>query len=228
MKFYRMNSNTIKCLIPVQDLENHGISLDDMMERKPEAVDFLHEVVDMAADAVGFQEKDKLTSLQIAVVNQDMIVMLASDTEPSLSEAVKTVVSEAESLIGAEIKGKDTAEEIEVTAEEQKTDDFDDTVKKELHYAFSFASMRNLMQFVSFLPCMHMGESALYRERDGSYVLIVSAKGAALTDFGSLYFLASEYGRELSKSQAFISHIMEQKECIFSEQAVEKLKLNNK
>ena len=52
MKFTRINKDTVNCIITEDDLDEQGIKLEDLFERKKEAMDFLHEVVERASEEV--------------------------------------------------------------------------------------------------------------------------------------------------------------------------------
>ena len=45
MIFRRIDSKTVNCIITPQDMENHGIRLDDLFERKEQAMEFLHMIL---------------------------------------------------------------------------------------------------------------------------------------------------------------------------------------
>ena len=49
MLFKRINPKTINCIISAQDLDAHGIRLDDLFQKREEAINSLKEIVVEAA-----------------------------------------------------------------------------------------------------------------------------------------------------------------------------------
>ena len=45
MKFRIIDIKTVSCIITPEDMKAHGIKLDDIFEKKEEAMEFLHMVV---------------------------------------------------------------------------------------------------------------------------------------------------------------------------------------
>ena len=50
MEFKRINKDTITCIITEDDMDEQGIKLEDLFEKKKEAMDFLHEVMRKAEE----------------------------------------------------------------------------------------------------------------------------------------------------------------------------------
>ena len=45
MKFRKINESTINCIITQDDLKKHGIDLDDLFDRKKNAVEFIKAII---------------------------------------------------------------------------------------------------------------------------------------------------------------------------------------
>lgn len=81
MKFRRIDENTINCVISQEDLASHGLQIEDLFEKKKEAMEFLHVVVDEASREVDFHPQGAITSMQIAVLpDQSISLTLSEDT----------------------------------------------------------------------------------------------------------------------------------------------------
>ena len=61
MKFRRIDSKTVSCIITPEDMKAHGIKLDDIFEKKEEAMEFLHMVVGEAERRVNFRPQGAVT-----------------------------------------------------------------------------------------------------------------------------------------------------------------------
>ena len=65
MKFSRINETTIRCYLTREDLESSGINLDDIMERKTNAMEYLRRVIMEAAREENFQLDGAVNTMQI-------------------------------------------------------------------------------------------------------------------------------------------------------------------
>ncbi len=81
MKYRRIDEKTINCLISQEDLREHGLEIQDLFEKKKEAMEFLHIVVDEAAREVDFHPQGAITSMQISVMpDKSVSLVLSEDT----------------------------------------------------------------------------------------------------------------------------------------------------
>ena len=67
MKFRKINDNTINCIITQDDLRKHGINLDDLFDRKKNAVEFIKAIILKAARSVNLNIKNEYTSMRLSV-----------------------------------------------------------------------------------------------------------------------------------------------------------------
>jgi hypothetical protein len=65
LKFRKINETTINCIITQDDLKEHGINLDDLFDRKKNAVEFIRGVILKAANSVNLSMKNDYTSMRI-------------------------------------------------------------------------------------------------------------------------------------------------------------------
>ena len=68
MYFRRINDTTINCIISTDDLSENHIRLDDLFERKREAMDYLRRVIAAAAREENFNLRTDYTSMRITVL----------------------------------------------------------------------------------------------------------------------------------------------------------------
>ena len=79
MIFRRIDSKTVNCIITPQDMENHGIRLDDLFERKEQAMEFLHMIVGEAQRRVNFKPDGAVTSMQMTVLPDHSVSLTLSE-----------------------------------------------------------------------------------------------------------------------------------------------------
>lgn len=79
MIFRRIDSKTVNCIITPQDMENHGIRLNDLFERKEQAMEFLHMIVGEAQRRVNFKPEGAVTSMQMTVLPDHSVSLTLSE-----------------------------------------------------------------------------------------------------------------------------------------------------
>ncbi len=82
MKFSRINETTIGCYLTQEDLAGSGINLDDIMERKEKAMEYLRHVILEAAKAENFRLDGGVTTMQIRAMMDGSLSLTLSCTQP--------------------------------------------------------------------------------------------------------------------------------------------------
>ena len=78
MKFSRINETTIRCYLTREDLESSGINLDDIMERKTNAMEYLRRVIMEAAREENFQLDGAVNTMQIRAMMDGSLALTIS------------------------------------------------------------------------------------------------------------------------------------------------------
>ena len=87
MKFSRINETTIRCYLTREDLESSGINLDDIMERKTNAMEYLRRVIMEAAREENFQLDGAVNTMQIRAMMAGSLALTISSGEPGALSA---------------------------------------------------------------------------------------------------------------------------------------------
>ena len=96
MEFKRINKDTITCIITEDDMFEQGIKLEDLFEKKKEAMDFLHEVMKKAEEEVDYKPTGAFMPLQITVLPDHSISLtLTENASASFGEILKNLTDKA-------------------------------------------------------------------------------------------------------------------------------------
>ncbi len=96
MEFKRINKDTVTCIITEDDMDEQGIKLEDLFEKKKEAMDFLHEVMRRAEEEVDYKPTGSFMPLQITVLPDHSISLtLSENASASFSEILKNLTEKA-------------------------------------------------------------------------------------------------------------------------------------
>ncbi len=96
MEFKRINKDTVTCIITEDDMFEQGIKLEDLFEKKKEAMDFLHEVMKKAEEEVDYKPTGAFMPMQITVLPDHSISLtLSENASASFSEILKNITEKA-------------------------------------------------------------------------------------------------------------------------------------
>ncbi len=96
MEFKRINKDTVTCIITEDDMFEQGIKLEDLFEKKKEAMDFLHEVMKKAEEEVDYKPTGSFMPLQITVLpDHSVSLTLSENASASFNEILKNLTDKA-------------------------------------------------------------------------------------------------------------------------------------
>ena len=96
MEFKRINKDTVTCIITEDDMFEQGIKLEDLFEKKKEAMDFLHEVMKKAEEEVDYKPTGSFMPMQITVLPDHSISLtLSENVTASFGEILRNLTEKA-------------------------------------------------------------------------------------------------------------------------------------
>ena len=185
MKFRKINEKTINCIITQDDMKKHGINLDDLFDRKKNAVEFIKAIIAKAARSVNFNMKNEYTSMRLSVL-PDHSVSLTISQDPFENEKIR-----------------------------KEADIESPAVSSRGTYLFRFSSLREMAPCCRVLSAESGIESSVYFDANtGSYYLILKKGPDADERYDSCMLSANEFGRMVNCSDRTLSYLTEHSECI--------------
>ena len=125
MEFKRIDKDTVNCIITEDDMFEQGIRLEDLFEKKKEAMDFLHEVMKKAEEEVDYKPTGSFMPLQITVLpDHSVSLTLSENASASFSEILKNLTDKA----GIK-RPKQVLEDIGDTANEERLNRLNEYLK---------------------------------------------------------------------------------------------------
>lgn len=92
MEFKRINKYTVTCIITEDDMDEQGVTLDDLFEKRKIAMDFLHDVMRKAEVEVDYKPNGNFMPLQIAVLPDHSISLtLTENATESFGELLRSL-----------------------------------------------------------------------------------------------------------------------------------------
>ena len=244
MTIKRVNDNTISCTISPEDLRANGIELDDLFDRKKEAVDFIRQTVAQVAISENFDLRGDLTTMRISVLpdrSLNLLITREDTKEGAAREVRRTARSIFDSIASraAENAGDQDNEQEGSASEslmksllagisessEEKSEDGQE--KKQLPMAgdtfmFSFFSVRDAMDCCRVFADAGPVESSLYYLReDDTYFLIVHRTEDTPAGFEKCVLSANEFGELVTSEEQYIAFVTEHGDCVAKDHAIE-------
>ena len=125
MEFKRINKDTVTCIITEDDMFEQGIKLEDLFEKKKEAMDFLHDVMKKAEEEVDYKPTGSFMPMQITVLPDHSISLtLSENVSSSIGEMLKNLTEKA----GIKIPKK-VLEDIGDSVDEERINRLNDYLK---------------------------------------------------------------------------------------------------
>lgn len=125
MEFKRINKDTVTCIITEDDMDEQGIKLEDLFEKKKEAMEFLHEVMRKAEEEVDYKPTGSFMPMQITVLPDHSISLtLSENASASFGEILKNLTDKA----GIKIP-KNVLEDIGDTVDEERINRLNEYLK---------------------------------------------------------------------------------------------------
>lgn len=218
MKFRKINETTINCIITQDDLKEHGINLDDLFDRKKNAVEFIRGVILKAANSVNLSMKNDYTSMRISVL-PDRSVSLTISQDPAVSAKTREMTGKA-AMMRKEAASAKAAEEGRQDRSKVRSSAASTTGT----YVFAFPSIRDMAS------CCHMlaaepgiRSSVYFVESMGSYYLIIEKTDDVTADYDSRVLSVNEFGTMVNCSDKTLAFMREHSDCILDKNAVQRI-----
>lgn len=91
LKFTRINDNSIRCLITKEEMTEQGINLDELMDDRSKAEEFLRIVLQQARYELGFETTGEALNVQLSVMKDGDVSLMISDDQ---NAAIRAMLSQ--------------------------------------------------------------------------------------------------------------------------------------
>ena len=244
MRFTRINSHTVNCIITADDMDEQGLSIEDIFSKSDESMAFLQEILARAAEEVDYRPSSTFLPMQIAVLPDQSISLTLSenpnlaiaDMLKGLADRLRQFLEDITERTGLEathsVSHDETGTHIDVrVGEEDAQANRLLPLLRYSEYVFSFDSIATAARFAATMQGMPPLVSSLYKDGDGVYYLHLAPKGAkSFADvheeaaaYASLFIHASEYGSFVSVERRYVLHMQENMDLIIRDEAMERL-----
>lgn len=214
MKIRKINDTTINCIITQDDLKKNGIDLDDLFDRKKNAVEFIRGIILKAARSVNLNIKNDYTSMRLSVL-PDRSVSLTISQDPV--ESGKISKMKEESAASASGREKAAAPQKNRTAEKWN-------LAESGVYLYQFSSIRDMAACSRILAGTPGLRSSVYFVKETGYYYLVLERGTDADErFDAMTLRVNEFGKMVSCSDKTLAYMKEHSSCILRSRAVQQI-----
>ncbi len=217
MKIERIDEKTVKCFLSNEELEEYEIDYKDFVMRSEKAREVVQEIIEQAAEEVGYTPPKFAFDLQIMMVADQGLVLTFSDKDPDLNDSNQLIecLKEMKRILQ---RTREAAEQIP----SQKEGEAKEASRPE-EAVFVFSSLSNVMGYAAALPGNLRIESTLY-EWEGLYYLHLQKGHAAYERYSRACIQALEFSALYAAEETRILQLKEHGSCLIPEKAVKKLR----
>ena len=216
MKFRKINDTTINCIITQDDLKKHGILLDDLFDRKKNAVEFIKRIILKAASSVNLNIKSDYTSMRISVL-PDQSVSLTISQDPVESARIRE--QRDLSALPAESRSGAPAETGSAGRSRMLSG-----VSESGTYLFRFPSVEAAAPACRILSAFYGFETSLYFVREtGRYYLVIEKGIDPADDYDRIVLRINEFGKMVTCSDMALAYMKEHSDCILRSRAAQQI-----
>lgn len=221
MKIERIDEKTVKCFLSNEELKEYDIEYQDFITRSEKAQEVVHDIMEQAAEEVGYVPPQYAFELQIMVVPDQGMVLTFSEKDPDSQKGSQQF---KECL-------RDMKEMIQMRQKELEQTGKTPTKKGELllkeEAVISFPRISSVMEFADILPPNLRVGSTLY-QMNGEYYLLLQKGSASLERYEKICVRSLEYGTLHAAAEEMDLRLVEHGECLIEEKALNKLRHKNK
>lgn len=225
MKIERIDEKTVKCFLSNEELEEYEIDYKDFVMRSEKAKEVVQEIIEQAAEEVGYTPPRFAFDLQIMMVADQGLMLTFSDRDPDVADNSQLIecLKEMKRILQKTREAAEQATPDAVSGQATKGEEQQEPVYRPEDAVFVFSSLGNVMNYVAILPGNLRVESALY-EWGGFYYLYIRKGRAAYEKYGRACIQALEFAGLYAADEARILQLKEHGTCLIGEKAIRKLR----
>lgn len=248
MKIERVDERTVKCFLSNEELEEYNISYKDFILRSDKAREMVEDIIEQAAEEVGYQPPRFAFDLQIMMLPDQGMILTFSDRGPDSDSPEKELMDCLKNMkdyvtnggkpmfLGGDHKFGDFISnlmklsgiskllESEKEQKEEQDAEGDPKTDKPGFAVFCFHSLRTVCEFAKALPDKLLVKSALYC-MDEQYYLFLERGDSDYERYSRACIQALEFSTLYAAEQEQTAYLKEHGECVIAEDALFKLRL---
>lgn len=122
MRFKRISTDTVRCIITQDELQENGLEMDDFLSNDGRTEEFLRKMIALAEQEVGFKVQGGPMTIQVAVLPENTLALTFSEKQSGnlmeLLEGLRSAMSNLSEAVNE--KAREKAEELSAAAQKSE------------------------------------------------------------------------------------------------------------
>ncbi|MDD6037701.1 MAG: adaptor protein MecA [bacterium] len=217
MRFKRISTDTVRCIITQEELQENGLNLDDFLANDGKTEEFLRKMISLAEEEVGFKVQGGPMTIQVAVLPENTLALTFSEKQPGnimdLLEGLRAAMS---SLTGA----------VEQKTQERMQEAEPALVEKRKAYVLEFTQMKDFESFCASVPLdieEELGINTKLYRYEGNYCLILERGELDEKQLCRIMSTSTEFMAAASAKASQVAYIIEHGTEILTDHAIRQM-----
>ena len=218
MRFKRISTDTVRCIVTQDELKENGLEMDDFLSNNGRTEEFLRKMIALAEQEVGFKVQGGPLTIQVAVLPENKLALTFSEKQVgNLMEILESLRSAMSSLSNAvNDKTKEKVSKEPVTAE-----------KKDL-YLLEFTDLDSLQAFCAGLADdieeqLQMNSELYLLEDENVYCLILRRGEMDEKQVCQIMSASIEFMDAVSAHEGQVAYIREHGKIVLTDHAISQM-----
>ncbi|MBE5964555.1 MAG: adaptor protein MecA [Lachnospira sp.] len=216
MEIKRIDENTVRCIVSKEDLKEHDIKMEDFIRNSSNVNDFLHTIIAMAEEEVGFVADKGVLAMQVAILSPDKLAITFSDSDKSPANQIADQIKD---ILGEIISGSGVPKKKEKIVEKPAKQ-----VDENLH-VYEFDDIDTVVMLSKNMQADLRVKTVLYKDEPANkYILVIYKARASRRDFNVVSNVAIEYGEAIKYDPVKLAYLEEHCVKIIAANVFDKLR----
>lgn len=226
MTFQKLDEHTVRCILSEEDMNEHGLRIEDFFTNKDKARSFLEDVVKQAHDEVGYETNGDTLAMQVMPLPKNGLAITFSERS---EHALQSMLGHIRSAIEG-IQNQELDEMLEQVMDEENIDDYDKKKvskkagkkeKKTFFKVYQFETLEEVEGFCQTVPETMNVKSQLYKDKkSGMFYLTIEKGRIAIKNLEKICFCAEDFASLVSEQEAYLEYCKEHFKCMIKKGAV--------
>lgn len=234
MRFKRISTDTIRCIVSEEELEANGLQVDDFLANDGKTEDFLRKMVALAEQEVGFKVQGGPMTIQVNVLADNQLCLTLSEKQGGnlmeLLEGLRSAMGNLSEVVSAKTKEKlensPLFQPVRQSDQEKKEDEVPISYGD---FLLKFESLRNLQLFCAGIE-LEIEEnmnfsSSMYRleEEDSYYLAIYRGKNMDDRQLCKVLSASIEFIQAIRLESFQLAYVKEHGRCVIADHAISQM-----
>ena len=222
MRFKRVSTDTVRCIVTQDELKENGLEMDDFLSNNGRTEEFLRKMIEQAEQEVGFKVQGGPLTIQVAVLPENKLALTFSERQAGnlmeFLEGLRSAMSNLSTAVNEKTKEKT----------KEKTDEAGpDNFRKEL-YLLEFADLKSLQAFCAGLSDdieeqLQMNSELYLLEEENVYCLILRRGGMDEKQVCRIMSASIEFLDAVSAHEGQVAYIREHGKTVLKDHAISQM-----